>query len=168
MKLAEECREASIRGLQSAGLRLLQHITTGVLPTIKDERTGHGPPIDRGVYRASWRARKVLTGVVVESTLPYASIIEWGAKAENIVIGREMIAELTDWVIRKGLVKNAPKGDKVARYQEARSIAWAIAVSMKRCGIFNGGQGLRVLEKASEKIGEFVHEEVDRELKRVG
>jgi hypothetical protein len=167
MELREELREASIRGLQSAALRLLQHIQVTVIGSTRDERTGRGPPVDRGAYRASWRSRKVPTGSIVESTIPYAAVIEFGAKPENIVIGRAMIGELTEWVIRKGLAGKRPRGGAQAEfYVEARNIAWAIAVSMKKLGIFNQGKGLRVLERASKEIPRFVKDEVERELAR--
>jgi hypothetical protein len=165
--LRKELRQATIRGMQSAALRLLQHIQVTVIGSTRDQRTGYGPPVDTGAYRASWRVRNLPTGAIVETTLPYAEVIEFGARAERIVIGRAMILALTDWVIRKGLVGKRPRGAaQVEFYAEARSMAWAIAVSMKKVGIFNGGKGLRVLEQASDAIPRFVREEVDRELAR--
>jgi hypothetical protein len=168
MDLRKELKEASIRGMQSAALRLLQHIQVTVIGSTKDARTGYGPPVDRGAYRASWRKRNVPTGAIVESTLPYAAIIEFGARPQNVRIGRAMITALTEWVMNKGLAGHRPKGtDQVEYYANARNIAWAIAVSMKKTGIFNNGQGLRVLERAAKEIPRFVKEEVDRELARV-
>jgi hypothetical protein len=166
--LTEELHEAAIRGMQSAGLRLLQHIQVTVIPSTRDERTGMGPPVDRGAYRASWRKRDVSNGSVVESTLPYASIIELGARPENVKIGKAMIDALTDWVIRKGLAGKRPGNDSSGEYRsQARNIAWAIAVSMKKAGIFSGGKGLRVLERAAVEAPRFIKEEVTREIERV-
>lgn len=163
--LSDDMREAALRGVQSAALRLLQHVQVTVIPATKDERTGMGPPVDRGAYRASWRKRNVSNGAVVESTLPYASIIEFGARPENVKIGREMIDALTEWVIRKGL---AGKSDSSVEFRsQARNIAWAIAVSMKKAGIFSGGKGLRVLERASVEVPRFIKEEVTREIERL-
>jgi hypothetical protein len=169
MHLREELRKASIRGLQSAALRLQQHIVAEVIPNTKDERTGKGPPVDKGAYRAAWRVRNVSNGAIVSNTLPYASIIEYGARADNIAISRPMILALTDWVMRKGLVGKRPgkNGDRVEFYRQAQSIAWAIAVSMKKMGIYNQGKGLRVLERALKQLPKIVDEEVTRELRRV-
>jgi len=169
-ELRENLRNAAILGLQSAGLRLVSHIQT-TLESVRDERTGKGPPIDRGAYRAAWKVRKVAKGVIVENTLPYASIIEYGARGENISISRAMIQALTDWIMRKGLAGKRPRKSntegRIDFYQRAHGMAWAIAVSMKKTGIFNGGKGLGVLRKAMQDLPAIVNEEVTRELRRV-
>lgn len=152
-------RQAAEKGLYSAGLRLVEHITTEIIPQTNPE------PVDRGMYRAGWRATRLPgEGCLVSNTLPYAPIIEYGARGANIKIGRKMIDALAKWVMRKGLTGNT-KGK--ARADEARQIAWAIAMSMKRTGIFNGGKGLRVLERASKRIPAFMKEEIARELKKL-
>lgn len=49
-----------------------------------------------------------------------------------------MIIALSEWVTMKGI-----GGD-----DDVESIAWAIAKSMKKRGIFNGGHGYHVIDKA--------------------
>ena len=156
----EGLREGALRGLYSAALRTVQHIQTSIIPN--EPR----PPVDRGAFRAGWRAGKLSNGAIIENTLPYASVIERGARAENVKISGPMIEALTEWVKRKGLAGNKPRGDRTEYDSQARNIAWAIAVSMKRRGIFNDGQGLRVLEKAEKMIPKFVREECAREMRR--
>jgi hypothetical protein len=153
----EGLREAALRGLYGAALRTVQHIQTSIIPN-----EAH-PPVDRGAFRAGWRAAKLSNGALVQNTLPYASVIEYGAHADNVKISRPMIEALTEWVKRKGLAGNRRGADFDTN---SRNIAWAIAVSMKRRGIF-APQGLRVLEKAEKKIPQFIQEEVKREMDRV-
>jgi hypothetical protein len=159
------------RGLLSAGLRLLGVIQNELIPAEKP------PPIFDGAYRAAWRVDTVEGGVEVVNDMPYASVIERGARAENIKIGRAMIDALTEWARRKGLTGHAPgkRASPEARAQ-ARQIAWAIARSMQGTdkvegkGIFNrdGEQGLHIARKAARRVADFVGEEIRREVKRFG
>ncbi len=86
-----------------------------------------------------------------------AGIIEDGARAENIKVGKIMIDALEAWVKRKGIGKGE---------MEPRQIAWAIAISMKKRGIFNGGKGLKILAKAVVGIDRWFAEELKREIER--
>lgn len=157
--LADGLHAAAKRGLLSTAMRVVSKITTEVIPA--EIR----PPVDRGIYRAAWRFISIPDGAMVVNTLPYASIIEYGARAENIKIGRAMIDALTEWVQRKGLVsRNA--GGVTSENANARAMAWAIAQKMKKNGIFNRGHGLRILEKALRGIDKLVEEEITREVKR--
>jgi hypothetical protein len=178
LKLGKQARGAALRGLYSAGLRTVEHIQTSIIPT-------ESPiPVDRGAYRAGWVCENVSGGVLIYNKMPYASIIEYGARAENIKIGRAMIDALTQWVRRKGIgaystrrFKGGMEGSKPTLTQkvtlhrlkepEARQIAWAIAKSMQKNGIFNGGKGLRVLEKALRHAPRFIAEEIARELEQM-
>jgi hypothetical protein len=160
----EDFHEAALKGVFAAAQRTVQYIVTTLIPN--EPR----PPVDRGAFRAGWRAGKLPNGAIVQNTLPYASVIEHGARAENVKISHAMIEALTQWVMRKGLAGKAPrgKGARRAEYEvEAKNIAWAIAVSMKRRGIFNNGQGLQILARAENMIEKFVREEVRREMDRV-
>lgn len=151
------------RGLLSAAERMVSIIQTEVIPGESP------PPIDRRVYAAGWRAEPTEKGADVVNTVPYASIIEKGARAENIKIGRAMIDALTSWILRKGLAGKPARSQSAKTQQavDARNIAWAIAISMKRKGIFNrDGQGLRISEKARALAVKFIPEEVAREIKR--
>ncbi len=127
-------------------------------------------PVDRGFYRAGWRAEPTPDGADVFNTMPYASIIERGARAENIKVGRKMIQALAEWVQRKGILKVAPgREGKISAQQNAERIAWAIATSMKTRGIFNrdGQKGLRIAEKATRYVRPYILEETKREIKRL-
>lgn len=143
--------KAARRAALSAGIRLVGHVQTTVIPG--EPR----PPVDRGVYRGAWHARPAPHGADVVNTTSYAPVIELGARAEHIKIGRKMIDALAEWAKRKGL---DGKG------KDPRSVAWAIAKSMARRGIYNGGKGLRILEKAMRLAPKFLGEELAREMKR--
>lgn len=151
------------RAILATANRVVQHITTVIIP--REPRQ----PVDRGAYRAAWKAKKANDGGAwVYNAMPYAAVIEYGAKAENIKIGRAMIIALTGWVLRKGLVKPGGRGAKAkaAANAEATRVAWAIAMSMKARGIFNGGKGLRVLEKALKIVKHAFAQELKTEIER--
>jgi hypothetical protein len=150
--------KAAERAMLGTAARLVAYITTEVIPAQKPQ------PVDRGMYRAGWRFKRVKGGAEVFNSTPQAPIIEWGARAANIKIGRAMINALTAWVKRKGIVKGRGKDADT----EARGMAFAIANSMKRKGIFNrnGKNGLRILEKATRKVPKFLDEEFKREVAR--
>jgi hypothetical protein len=154
--------KVALRAIHATALRVVQHITTVIIPAEPN------PPVDRSIYRAGWRAHKAIDGAVVTNHVPYASIIEFGARAENIKISRAMIIALTGWVMRKGIVKPAGRGKKAkaAAHIEATRAAWAIAMAMKKRGIFNQGKGLRVLEKALKIVQNAFAQELRTEIER--
>src|ERR1700729_1605137 len=161
--LKEGLEDGVRRGLVSAGFRLLGVIQNEVIPELKPQ------PVDSGAYRASWKVETTKDGAEVFSDMPYASVIEYGARAENVKPGRAMIDALAEWVRRKGLTGHAPgERSSADAHAMSRSIAWAIARSMQQKGIFNrdGKQGLRVAEKAAIKGREFVEEEFQNEVRR--
>lgn len=143
---------AAMRGLYSAAIRTVQHIQTSVIPA--EPRV----PVDRGIYRAGWRAEHIPEGALVVNRVPHAIFIEYGVRAANVKPGRAMIDALAEWVRRKGIEKSGTG---------ARQVAFAIAMSMKKKGIFNGGNGLRILEKAARRIPRFISEEIGREIEKV-
>lgn len=159
-------KEAALRGLNSAAQRTVSHIQTEVIPVCVPE------PVARGAYKAGWHVTPLHNGAEVTNSVPYANLIENGVRAENVKIGRGMIEALTEWVRMKGVggkvtvSKGGLRKVKKATVDEARAIAWAIAMSMKKKGIFNGGQGFKVLEKAGKMIPRFIREEVVREMKK--
>lgn len=161
--IGAQVQNAYRRGVYSAATRLLSHIKSTVIPNTPAEVPGAHLPVDRGLYRMAWAVTHTALSSDVYNPLPYAPIIEWGARAENIKIGRRMIDEIAAWAQRKGIVQVEPGEDPAAA---ARSAAWAIAQSMKKRGIFGGGRGLRVMERALGKVQQFVQEEVSRELGR--
>lgn len=167
--MKENTRTAVQRGFLSAGIRLLGVIQNEIIPAEKP------PPIFDRVYAQSWRVEPTDRGVDLVNDLPYASVIERGARAENIKIGRKMIEALAEWVRRKGLTGHPP-GERHSpeAVADARQIAWAIARAMQGTntkpgkGIFNrdGTQGLHIADKAARRAPEIVEQEVVRELKR--
>jgi len=139
------------RAMVATAARLVNHIQTEVIPNAQPQ------PVDRGLYKASWKFGKTDDGAEVWNSASYAAIIEYGARAAKIKPGRLMIDALTAWVRRKGIAQNTV---------EARQIAFAIAFSMKKKGIFNGGKGLRILEKSLGRLHEFLSKEFAVEHKR--
>jgi hypothetical protein len=158
-RLEGELRKAALRGLYSAAQRVVGIIQNEIIPA--ESRV----PVDRGIYRGGWRARPEPDGAEVSNSTPHAIFIEDGVRGDHVKVGRAMVSALTLWVQRKGLT-GAAKGPEVAA--QARSIAWAIAKSMQKKGIFNAGGGLKILEKARRRIPALVEEEVAREIARVG
>lgn len=162
--ISDGIQKAAKRAALATANRMVSIIQTELIP-------GESlPPIFDGHYSSGWHAEPTEEGADVYNDMPYAPVIEWGARAQNIKIGRAMIAALTEWVMRKGLVgKLSRSADARAEQEvEARQIAWAIAVSMKTKGIFNrdGRQGLRIGERAAARAQEFLGEEFQRELRR--
>ena len=164
--IAVTMREASMRGLQSAALRTVNHIVTVTIPAIIPE------PTSRGIYKAAWHVEPLPNGYMVVNSLAHAIFIEYGVRAENVKIGRKLIESLTEWVRAKNIgatvttTKSGLRKVKKATVEEATSIAWAIAKTMKKRGIFNNGQGWHVLGEATKNAPRFIREEVARELKR--
>lgn len=159
--------KAAKRAILATAIRVVQQITTVVIPGEPRQ------PVDRSAYRAAWRARPDPDGATVSNSMPYASVVEYGAKAENVKISRAMIIALTGWVMRKGIgMSRTPlrKGTtraaaKAQRATEARQIAWAIAKGMQKKGIF-GGKGLRILEKGLKIVQTAFAQELKAEIER--
>jgi len=153
-RIGDELDPACVRGMQSAAMRALQVIVTRIIPA----RTPQ--PVDRGVYRAGWRAVPEPTGAVLENLEAHAPLIEYGVRAENVKIGRAMIEALAAWVPRKGLASE-PK--------QAVKIAWAIAKAMKKRGIFNypGRQGLGIVDELlRDWLPSILRDEIGYEIVR--
>ena len=96
--VGKEMREAASRGLLSAAHRAVEHIVSDIIPGLEH------PPVDRGHYRASWRAKRDgPSAAVVESISPYAPMIEWAIRPGRLHPGRKVIDALAEWVKRKRL-----------------------------------------------------------------
>jgi len=156
-ELEGKMHQAALRGLRAAGQRLVGHIQNVVIPGESQV------PVDRGTYRAAWRSTNAPDGCLVHNDAPHAVFIEDGVRDENVKIGRRMIDALASWVRRKGIVADAPRG---SRGVAARQIAFAIAQSMKKRGIF-GGKGLKILKKGRARVPDFIAEEVEREINAI-
>lgn len=159
--------EGARAGLYSAAQRMVQHIQTEVIPSVEPQ------PVDRGTYRAGWRAERDADGATIVNTTPQAGPIEYGVRAANVKVGRKLITAIADWAVRKG----------IASRQNSHRLAWAIATAMAASvkvtrggtvkivpgggrGIFNGGKGLRIMEKANRELPKFIREEVAREVEK--
>lgn len=151
------------RGLLSAGWRLIGVIQNEIIPA---ERP---PPINEGKYRASWAVRPTDGGAEVYNDSDHAPFIERGVRGANVKIGRKMIDALAEWARLKGLTGHPLRQrSSIDARLEARRIAWAVAKSMQKKGIFNrdGSQGLQIAKKAKERLVGFVEEEIRREMRR--
>jgi hypothetical protein len=163
--VGERVRAAADRGLLSAVTRLQEVIVTEIIPA-EDP-----PPINTRAYATAWTDHpvKIAGGYMIKNSMPYAVIIDKGARAENIKVGRAMIDALTEWALMKGLA-GRPRGQvqRAKATSVAAGIAWAIARSMQKKGIFNRGgeKGLRIAEKAAKLAPEIIREEVQREIAR--
>lgn len=160
--LRRQLKKGARAGALSTAMRMINVITTEIIPAESP------PPVFEGFYRAGWRSEPTEDGALVVNTVPYASVIEDGARAENIKVGRAMIEALTRWVIKKGLAGKATTAKKKAeQLTQATQIAWAIAMAMKQRGIFNrGSKGLKIGWKGIQKAKKFVDEEMSREVER--
>lgn len=165
--------EAGKRGVLSAAIRLVQVIHTELIPA-EDP-----PPIDQHFYEAGWRYVETAKGADVFNDMPYASVIEYGARADQIKPGKRMIDALAEWVVRKGFTPKTEGNIQATADidKAARGMAWAIAMSMMgfgdrgkypRRGIFNrdeGEGGLRIAEKAAARAEALIREEITAEIK---
>lgn len=163
--LARTNRAAAERGLFAAAVRAVGYIQAEVIPSLTPV------PTARGVWRAAWRAEKTEGGARFFNDAPHAPFIEDGVRGQNVKIGRAMIQALAEWVRMKGIGGRQTVGKSgrakftKATADEALSIAWAIAKTLQRKGIFNSGEGFGVMKKAREQLPRFVREEVLRELR---
>jgi hypothetical protein len=178
--LAPKLQKATRRALLSAALRGVGVIVSQIIPSRSPQ------PVDRGVYRAGWRARSIENGAEILNTEPHAVFIEEGVRGENVKAGRAMFNALLEWVKRKGLGKTkglAPSYTKLRKTKKGfvpvatmltpvhdedanAQFVWAIINSMKRRGIFNRpGPGLGVMRELNEKyLPTIIQEELDREI----
>jgi hypothetical protein len=133
--LNQKQREVAMRAMQGAvvvdGPRLIHEEISATVPQ----------PVDRGGYRRMWRAERTADGAVLYNPLPYAAIIEAGRRP-----GAAMppVDALTDWVIRKRLVK----GRGIKARAEARGVAFVIARKIAERGL----PAKRVLARAVKRL----------------
>ncbi len=152
------------KAILGTATRLVQHINAEIIPNTQPFQ-----PVDRGTYRAGFKVlRQGEKSVFIVNTVPHAKFIEFGVRGSNVKIGREMITALTGWVKRKGLgAAKAPS----PKTDPATSMAWAIAMNMKKKGIFAGTgrgifghSGMQVLQRAMFKFDVFFRAEMKTAL----
>jgi hypothetical protein len=148
---------AAVRGIHSAGQRLVGHVQEVIASEPRQ-------PVDRAIYKDAWRSTPEATGAYVHNDSPHAVFIEDGVRGDHVKVGRKMVDALVEWVQRKGLTRDVPKE---SRSSAARQIAWGIAKSMQKKGIFGEGKGLHILEKALRMAPKFIEEEVRREIEKL-
>lgn len=145
-------RKAGLCGLEAAAQRGKMVIITQIIPSKTPQ------PVDRGIFRGGWQVQPTKDGADLYNTETHAAFIEHGVRAENVKIGAQMIVALAEWALRKGLAEDQ---------KEAISIAWGIAKTAQRRGIFNGGKGFKILEECRKSyLPRFIREEVKREIER--
>lgn len=148
----QELREAALDGILSAALRSVQIITT------QEVQKASPVPIDRGVYRAGWRAEKITNGAAILNTVPWAVFIEFGVKGSSVKIGRRAIQQVSEWAHRRLGLSDA----------EAKHAAFAILNAAKKRGIFRNGSGLRILETyTKQRLPAILKAEVERQIAKV-
>lgn len=153
-KLGVKLRKDAGLSLYSAALRGVSVIQTQLIPARVPQ------PVDRGLYRAGWRAEPfvegdAIMGADIYNVEPWAVFIEKGVRAANVKIGGAMLRALAEWATRKGIVKGN---------DDPKKVAWAIAKSMQKKGIFKGGAGLGVLlELMTKHMPKIAREELKRQ-----
>lgn len=130
---------ATLRACYAAALRG----RTIIMDTIG--ATAPYPPVDRGVFRASFRAERAPDGATLFSDAPHAAFIEYGCRPHWAPIG-----PLIEWVKRK----------KLAKGSEAYGIARAIQIAIARRGM----KPRKVVVRSLDRISQALHEELDRAL----
>lgn len=141
-------KKAALAGLRSAAFKGVQEIVTFIIPSRSPQ------PVDRGVYRAGWKAVTTKNGAAIENLEPVAALIEEGVK--NVKIGRKARAALAEWAVRKGIASDLAEGMR---------IAFAIGVMMKRRGNIFGPNGMGILRELKERrLKDIIQEEVGRSI----
>lgn len=143
-------REGAIKGLYAAALRGVNEIQTKILPMFVAQ------PVDRGVYKAGWRAQQEGEDAVILNRVPHAVFVEYGVRPGSVKLGRRMISALAEWASRKGAV---PEGWTPVQ------AAWAMGKRMKGRGIF-APNGLQVLAKLEPVLPDFIRDEIAHEVER--
>lgn len=154
-RMRREIAMAASNGLLLAGHRAVQKIVAEIIPSRSPQ------PVDRGTYKAGWKAERVTSLVVlISNPEPHAAFIEYGVRAENVKIGTAMIQALAEWALRKGIASDE---------KESIGVAWAIAKAATRQGLFTRqtGKGLGILKELKEQFLEkIVQEEVSRAVQK--
>ena len=138
-RVRSDVRGAAMKAALSAAALGVRDIQSVIIPGI----TPH-PPINKGLYRMGWKFQRIEGGArIFNRVYPQAPLIEFGVRASNVKPGRAMIIALAEWITQKGLAFKNPN-------DTLESVAWAIAKSMQKRGIFNQGNssGFHVIDKA--------------------
>ncbi len=155
-KRGKNFKDAIDKALLQAASRTVTYIVSQVIPTTQvDGPSGsrRAPPVDRGPYKAGFRASRIPNGAKVHHVNPkLAAIVEYGVRPGNVKIGRKMIRALAEWAHRHGLE---------ASKEDPERVAWAIAKGMQKYGM----APRNVFERARPKAREFAKQEINRIVK---
>jgi hypothetical protein len=142
-----QLQKAASKGLYSAALRGVQEIVTFIIPSRSPQ------PVDRGLFKAGWRATRTKNGATIENAEPHAVFIEDGVK--NVKLGHAAFLAIAEWAIRKG----------IATPKDALDVAARIIRKMRARGNIFGVNGMGILRELREKrLPELIQQEVDREI----
>lgn len=133
-----DMQKAGMKAALSAAMLGVRNIQSVIIPSFAH------PPVNRGTFKAGWKFEKTDKGArVYNRVYPQSPLIEFGVRGANVKIGYAMIIALMEWVTMKGLGFKNPD-------DTLKSVAWAIAKSMKRRGIFNLGstEGFHIIDQA--------------------
>lgn len=141
------------KGVYSAALFSVQKMQTSEI------NAADPPPVNKGVYRAGWRAQKLPNGAAYYNSVPYARYIEWGVPQENVVSSLKAIKAIAEWA----RVKFGGLEEK-----QALNVAYAIMASLKKKGIFKRGEGLKIMTKYNQtKLNAVIRREVTAEIDKL-
>lgn len=137
---------------------------------VRAENVKVGGPMITGL--TGWVQRKLRPGAKMKkkgtTTKKAPRRKSLGAQIRAII--KKLVRQLTKFIQKTE--KPTPSGSKPNEAptgyteKQARRIAWAIALNMKRRGIFDNGKGFHVLTKAATKVQSFFDKELRREIKR--
>ena len=168
-------RAAVHRGLHSAALRTKANLT----------RETQRKASDTGTLAKSWFLVPWLRGVALYNTQAYAAVIEYGRRpgtmppveAIEVWVRRKLKGAIArEWAKRKAIQKGGVYSIKskrerrvkkklragVAKDQIARSLAWAVAKSIKR----KGTKPRWIYRGMRDKVRKHVKIEVNREIRK--
>lgn len=171
--VSKEVHGAMHKAMLVTASRVVHRINTEIIPGISPHQ-----PVDRGTARAGYRVETIGNRVYIVNHVLHALFMEEGVRAENVKPGRAMIAALAAWAKRKGLDVSKYQSSAMSTKRESLSIgsepytklAWGIAKSMKKKGIFgaqNTPSGLQIIHKAMSNVKTWLSDEMKRELSKI-
>lgn len=146
-RLFKSYREAQKRGLVNAAMKGHSWIITKLIPSIEPK------PFDTGAFRAGWNFKVIDTGAIIYNPVPHAPFINFGVPKPRV-----SAKHLVEWVVRK----------RIADAKDAPRVAWLIAKSINKRGLFMSPQ-FRITQRAvDEFLVQEVATQVAAELAKVG
>ncbi len=171
--VSQEVHTAMHKAMLLTATRVVARINTEIIPNIHPHQ-----PVDRGTARAGYRVESVGGKVFIVNHVLHSLFMEEGVRAENVKPGRAMIGALAAWAKRKGLDVSKYQTQAMGSKRESLSVsaepytklAWGIAKSMKKKGIFgaqNMPSGLQIVHRAMSDVKTWLSDEMKRELAKI-